>query len=107
MTHEAFDAQYELTQRQYLANIDFFTWTRHFHVIRDLCTLAVGDVLEVGTGDGVVRRCIRPFVLSYTVMDVNPRLEPDVLGDLRVRVLSLVGKFDVVVATEVLEHVPF
>lgn len=107
MTDSAFDRQYELTPRDYLANVDFYTWTRHFHVVKNLCAMVRGDVLEVGTGDGVVRRCVQPLVASYTVMDVNPRLQPDVLADLREPQPALAARFDAVVCTEVLEHLPF
>lgn len=107
MSRATFDQQYELDQKQYLANVDFFTWTRHFHVIKDLCALGPLDFLEVGTGDGVVKRCMQPFVQSYTVMDINPKLQPDVLGDLRTQVPELKDRFDVAIATEILEHLPF
>lgn len=103
----AFEQQYVLTQKDYLAKVDFFTWTRHFHVVKDLCTFVAGDVLEVGTGDGVVKRCMQPFVRSYTVFDINPNLQPDVLGDLLDPQPALSGHFDAVVCTEVLEHLPF
>ena len=107
MSVEVDSQQFTLTQKQYLAGIDFFTWTRHYHVIRDLCALVDGDVFEVGTGDGVVRRCILPFVRSYTVMDLNPGLQPDVHGNLVDHQPALVGRFDAAVCTEVLEHLPF
>lgn len=107
MTTTAFEQQYSISQRQYLAGVDFYTWTRHFHVLRDLCELETGDLLEVGTGDGVVRRCLQPLVRSYTVIDVNPQLQPDVLADLRDPQPDLAERFDAVIATEVLEHIPF
>lgn len=103
----AFDDQYRLSPRDYLAGLDFYTWTRHFHVLRDLCAQVDGDVLEVGTGDGVVRRCVLPFVRSYRVMDVNAQLHPDVLADLLDPQPALAAAFDAVVCTEVLEHLPF
>jgi len=99
--------QYALTQKHYLEHLDFYTWARHFHVIKDLCALTQGDVLEVGTGDGVVKRCIQPFVRSYTVFDINANLHPDVLGNLLEPQPGLAGRFDAVVCTEVLEHLPF
>jgi len=103
----SFDSQFVLTQREYLAHIDFYTWTRHFHVLRDLCARVQGEVLEVGTGDGVVRRCIEPFVRSYTVLDVNERLAPDIVANLLDPQPALAARYDAVVCTEVLEHLPF
>lgn len=107
MADDAFEQQYHLSQKDYLAHVDFYTWTRHFHVVRDLCARVPGDVLEVGTGDGVVRRCVLPFVRSYTVMDINEQLRPDVLGNLLEPQPALAARFDAVVCTEVLEHIPF
>lgn len=99
--------QFQLTQKQYLAALDFFTWTRHFHVVKDLLARVDGEVFEVGTGDGVVRRCLEPFVRGYTVMDLNPQLKPEVQGDLLEPQPQLAGRFDAAVCTEVLEHLPF
>lgn len=101
-----FDDQYALDRRDYLTHLDFYTWTRHFHVFKDIGALVTGDLLEVGTGDGVVRRCAEPFVRSTTVMDINPRLQPDVLGNLLDPQPALEARFDAVVCTEVLEHIP-
>ncbi|HMO45585.1 MAG TPA: methyltransferase domain-containing protein [Rubrivivax sp.] len=102
-----FDAQFRLSPRDYLAGLDFYTWVRHFHVLHDLVEHEHGDLLEVGTGDGVVRRCVQPFVRRCTVLDINPGLQPDVLADLLDPPADLAGAFDAVVCTEVLEHLPF
>lgn len=102
-----FARQFELDRQDYLAHIDFYTWTRHYHLFKDIAGTVDGDVLEVGTGDGVLKRCVQPFVRSYTVMDINPKLAPDVLGDLSVRQAALEARFDAAVVAEVLEHLPF
>ena len=99
--------QFTLSQKDYLAGLDFFTWTRHFHVIKDLVREVDGEVMEVGTGDGVVRRCVEPFVRAYTVMDLNPNLRPEIHADLLEHQPALEQRFDAVVCTEVLEHLPF
>ena len=41
------------------------------------------------------------------MVDVNAQLQPDVLADLRQPQPALAARFDAVVATEVLEHMPF
>ncbi len=104
---EEFKKQFSTSQESYLSELDFFTWTRHFHIIKTLLKITQGEVLEAGTGDGVVRRCIQPFVKKYTVLDINPALHPDILGNIRECLPNLVESFDAVVVTEVLEHLPF
>ncbi|MBS0444552.1 MAG: methyltransferase domain-containing protein [Proteobacteria bacterium] len=102
-----FDRQFAYERQHYLANIDFYTWTRHYHLFRDLCALVQGDVLEVGTGDGVLKRCAEPCVRSYTVLDINEKLQPDILGDLSIYDAALAERYDAAVVAEVLEHLPF
>ncbi len=107
MPDEHFVRQFELDRADYLGHLDFYTWTRHYHLFKDIAASVRGDLFEVGTGDGVLKRCVLPFVRSYTVMDINPKLEPDVLGDLSVRQDLLLDRFEAAVAAEVLEHLPF
>jgi hypothetical protein len=107
MTSDAYDHQFDLTRSDYLASLDMVTWLRHYHVVRDLLVRAPKAVLEIGSGDGIVRRCVSPMVPAYSVFDINANLEPDYVGDLKLRDARLVGRFDAVVATEVMEHLPF
>ena len=105
-TQPSFEAQFTVPREHYLSNLDMVTWLRHFHVIHDLLD-GGGDVLEIGTGDGIVRRCVESYVRSYKVLDINPNLEPDYLGDVRDIDETMAGRFDTVVITEVMEHMPF
>lgn len=107
MIRDAYAEQFNLTRHDYLASLDMVTWLRHYHVVRDLLAAAPKAVLEVGAGDGVVRRCVLPMVGSYTVLDINARLQPDHVGDLKIGDPALTHRFDAVVATEVMEHLPF
>lgn len=107
MNRPEFDAQFTMTRAQYLGNLDMVTWLRHFYVLRELIEIGRGDVLEIGTGDGVVRRCAEPLVASYKVLDVNPQLDPDYHADIRTGDNRLVGQFDTIIITEVMEHLPF
>jgi SAM-dependent methyltransferase len=102
-----FAKQFDLNHRDYLDHTDFFAWTRHFHVFKDLCSRVQGDVLEIGTGDGVLRRCAQPYVRSYRVADINPKLNPDFVADIAQHQSAWEGQFDGVIVTEVLEHLTF
>jgi SAM-dependent methyltransferase len=107
MDRSDFDAQFTLSREHYLSNLDLVTWLRHFHALRDVLAAGGGDVLEIGTGDGIVRRCVEPMVASYKVLDINPNLDPDYVADIRQRNHDLHDRFDTIVITEVLEHLPF
>jgi len=40
-------------------------------------------------------------------MDINPNLNPDIVGDLRKINPSLINRFDLIICADVLEHMPF
>lgn len=108
MAHDHdFEKQFRLQREDYIRHLDFFTWYRHYHLIKDILRLGRRVVLEIGTGDGVLRNTLEPQVDSYVVLDINPNLYPDIVGDLRVRNAGLLDRFDGVVAAEILEHLPF
>ena len=66
---------------------------------------AVSSILEVGPGSGYFASITK--LLQYDVMtaDIRPRNNPDYLGDFRE--LEIRRAFDVVVAFEVLQHIPY
>ena len=102
-----FDDQFSLNRDYYLRQLDFLNWFRYYHLVKDVLRLGAEDVLEIGTGSGMVRNCLKPLVRDYRVLDINPNLAPDVLADVRVPQPELVGRFDCVIAADVLEHLPF
>jgi predicted SAM-dependent methyltransferase len=65
------------------------------------------DVLEIGTGSGIVKNCLRPLVKNYVVLDINPKLKPDLVGDVRAYQSGLENNCDCVIIADVLEHLPF
>jgi 2-polyprenyl-3-methyl-5-hydroxy-6-metoxy-1,4-benzoquinol methylase len=69
--------------------------------------LKLKEILEIGAGNEVVKNCLQKFVNVYKVMDINEKLKPDFLADLRKFKPELREKFDCVVCAEVLEHMPF
>lgn len=102
-----FDDQFSFSRDYYLNHLDFLNWFRYYHLVKDVLRLGAFDVLEIGTGSGMVRNCLKPLVHDYRVLDINPHLSPDVVADVRVPQLELLGRFDCVIAADVLEHLPF
>lgn len=103
----SFQCQFSLKRDYYLNQLDFLNWYRYFFLIKEVIACAPGDVLEVGSGSGIVEGCLRPLVKTYTVLDVNAGLAPDIVGDVRVHREDLRGRFDCVIIADVLEHLPF
>jgi len=108
MTKESrFSNQFRLEQNYYLKELDFLNWYRYFFIIKEVIDCKPNNILEVGTGSGIVRNCLEPLVKSYTVLDINSKLKPDIVGDLRTYFQELQNKFDCVIMADVLEHIPF
>lgn len=103
----SFDEQYSFSRDYYLQQLDFLNWFRYYHLVNDVLRLKATHVLEIGTGSGMVRNCLKPSVQEYQVLDINPSLAPDVVADLREPQLQLRERFDCLIAADVLEHLPF
>lgn len=63
-------------------------------------------ILEVGKGNGFVSDYLKKFDYNVTTADFDPELKPDVVADIR-KLPFQNGSFDLVMACEVLEHLPF
>ena len=97
--------------RDHYFNENYF----RFPALASLCSQIVSihqaaptAVLEVGKGNGFVSDFLTKAGYNVTTLDINPALQPDVVGSL----FDLdqhfnQGQFDLVVCAEVLEHLPF
>lgn len=65
-----------------------------------------GEVLEIGPGAGYTTFILRAWGLRVTTMDLDPELNPDVVGDVT-NPCFVADSFDCVLAAQVLEHIPF
>jgi ubiquinone/menaquinone biosynthesis C-methylase UbiE len=63
-------------------------------------------VLEVGIGNGTVSNYLRNAGLNIKTCDINPNLKPGVVSDIR-KLPFDEKSFDLVMACEILEHIPF
>ena len=102
-----FDAQFSFNQDYYLKSLDFLNWYRYFFIIKEVIDRKSGDILEVGTGNGMVKNCLAPLVSSYRTLDINEKLGVDIVADVRVAQEEIIEKFDCAIIADVLEHLPF
>lgn len=78
----------------------------YWHQIATVVGTKSVTVLEVGGGNRLVADHLAKLGFDVTVVDIDPELKPDIVGS----VLELPfqdNAFDVILAAEVLEHLPF
>jgi SAM-dependent methyltransferase len=81
-------------------------WASYWHQIDETLAVAPSSVLLVGVGSGVVPAYLRLMGVAVTTLDVVSALEPDLVGDVRA-IPAEADAFDVVVCSQVLEHLVF
>ena len=96
-----------LLQKYYFNNyVDFDRFISYFYQIDSILKLNPKSVLEVGVGNKTVYNYLKQSGLNMVSCDFNRNLNPDKVGDIR-NLPFEDNEFDVVLAYEVLEHIPF
>lgn len=82
-------------------------WASYYYQLREVIAQNPSSLLEVGGGDGVFREYIKTNTdIAYQNLDIAEDLNPDVVGS--VEQIPLPDRsVDMVVAFQVLEHLPF
>ncbi|MEK7642987.1 MAG: methyltransferase domain-containing protein [Patescibacteria group bacterium] len=78
----------------------------YWHQIAEVITRNPKEVLEVGVGSGFVSRYLRAIDMQVTTVDLDSALGPDYVADARSMPFQD-KEFDLAVAYEVLEHMPY
>jgi len=78
----------------------------YWHQINEIRQKSPKNILEVGVGSGFVSRYLKRLGLDFTTMDIEERLEPDVVAKVTALPLKK-NSFDLVACFEVLEHLPY
>lgn len=81
-------------------------WYSYYHQFQNIFNHNPESVLEIGTGSGITAKILRENNIKVVTVDNDPKTNPDIVGD----VLKLPFKnnsFDMTVAFEILEHLPF
>ena len=56
-------------------------WVSYWHQITEVINSGAKTVLEIGTGTGTVRDCLRGLGVAVTVVDIDESLGADRVGD--------------------------
>jgi len=81
-------------------------WVSFYHQYQNIFNHKPKSVLEVGNGGGISTMILRANDIKVTTLDIDPNTNPDTIGN----VLDLPYEdksFDMAVAFETLEHLPF
>jgi SAM-dependent methyltransferase len=76
------------------------------HQLKLIAGLDVESILEVGPGTFLVSDALKRRGYNVTTCDFDPELGADITADVR-RLPLADGSFDLVMACQVLEHIPF
>lgn len=91
-----FDLEYNTKER-------FNTFWHQFH---EVVKRNPNSVLEIGTGNGIVKYLLHKRGVNVKVLDIDSSLNPDILGSVTDIPLQD-GSFDIVLCCQVLEHIPY
>jgi len=65
-------------------------------------------ILEIGIGNGFVSTFLKKTGFEVTTLDINEKLEPDIVGDItEIDKYFTENSFDLILCAEVLEHIQF
>lgn len=78
----------------------------YWHQINEIIKLNPKKVLEIGIGNGFVSKYLKERKVNILTLDVDKRLNPDIVGSV-LNIPFSDESFDVVACYEVLEHLPF
>lgn len=90
--------------RERLGKINFIN---AYCQITDVLRFSPANVLIIGNGLGLEAIILRSFGIAVTVVDIDECLGPDVVASADDLSAFQSGQFDVVIASHVLEHLPF
>jgi SAM-dependent methyltransferase len=99
--------QFSLSSWDFLIKLDILNWLRYAAIIKELTKRRADSILEIGPGEGTIKNIMTPFVKIYETLDLNQKLKPTYLGDVRDFNDKIQKRYNCVIAADILEHIPF
>ncbi|QIZ72964.1 class I SAM-dependent methyltransferase [Oxynema aestuarii] len=92
--------------REYITKHRMVTYYNQVRIIKSLGK-SVTNILEIGILNSIFAHLMSPNGYQVTTADINPDLKPDILLNLMTDFELPKDTFDVIVAFQVLEHIPY
>lgn len=99
--------QFSLEEIDYMSKLDLQNWIRFFFILKEVEKKRLKSVLEIGPGEGTLKKLFAPYAERYDTIDVNSKLSPTYVSDVRKRIENINETYDCVIAADILEHIPF
>jgi len=112
MEDKGFEREKELLKNEYFSDLYFdkyqlFSLSEQINLISKYSKEFNNPrIIEVGKGNGFVSDFFKKGGYTYTTFDINKNLEPDIEGNILEFSQLIPYKADIVVACEILEHLP-
>lgn len=81
-------------------------WMSYWYQIQEILDRKPHKLLEIGKGNGIVTNYIDRVGIEVTTCDIEKKIRPDVVADIR-NLPFKNSSFDFVLCAQVLEHIPF
>lgn len=102
-----FQPQVQIPAANYRHRLGLTNFINAHYQIRDCLRFKPMKVLIIGVGTGIEKAILSQLGITVTTLDIDPELHPDVVGSAHDLSMFSKGEFDVVIASHVLEHLPF
>jgi hypothetical protein len=94
--------------QKYAQNISVVNFINAYAQVRDILNYGARSVLIVGIGVGLESIILRhKYNIEVCTLDIDPGFKPDIVGSVHKMDMFKDQQFDVVVASHILEHLPF
>ncbi|MHA2243709.1 MAG: class I SAM-dependent methyltransferase [Candidatus Hodarchaeales archaeon] len=83
-------------------------WITHSNIVKEVLERNPRTILEIGPGNGLITSILKKIGFNVKTLDFEKDLKPDYLLDIASNSLGSLGEsFDLIIASQVLEHIRY